>query len=333
MAEAFVDVWRGELIESRHRISVAVVDASGQLRAHAGNGELVAFARSAAKPIQALAVVEDGAADRFDFTAAEVALCCASHSGEPRHVEAARSMLRKIGADEEALACGPHAPLSKTAARQLEESGLSPTRIHNNCSGKHVGMLALARFNGWSLNGYQSAEHPVQERMMQEMVRWTGVASEEIATATDGCGVVTFAVPLVKLAEAFAKFAAAARRADASAARIVQAMVKYPEYVGGTDRFCTELMRVARGRIFVKTGAEGVYCAGVPGAELGIVVKVEDGSARAAEPALGAVLKSLALLSDEEFADLESFVQPDVSNTRGERVGVIRAAIELEPGA
>ncbi len=332
VAETTVEVWRGPMVESRHRVSVAVCDGSGQLRARCGDVDLNIYARSAIKPFQALPLVEDGVADQFNMNAAELALCCASHSGELRHVDAAQSLLRRIGADEEALACGPHAPYHEPSARALREAGQEPTRVHNNCSGKHAGMLALARAHGWPLHGYQSPEHPVQQRMLQEVSRWIGVPPEEIPTAVDGCGVVTFGGSLREFALGFARFASAARRADAGPARIVSAMTQNPEYVGGSGRFCTELMRAAAGRLFLKVGAEGVYLAGAPGAELGIAVKIEDGAQRAAEPALISVLRSLNLLTDDELSGLARFVEPILRNTRNEEVGVIRAALRLEAG-
>jgi L-asparaginase II len=332
VAEATVEVWRGDVVESRHRICIAVCDADGSLRAQSGNVELVVYARSAVKPLQALPLVDDGVADHFGMSLAELALCCASHSGEPRHVDAAQSMLRKIGADEEALACGPHAPFHEPSARVLRESGREPSRVHNNCSGKHAGMLALARHHGWPLAGYHTLEHPVQQRMLSEIARWTDLPSDEIPTAVDGCGVATFAAPILAFAQAFARFAAAARRGDAGPSAIVNAMTRNPEYVGGSGRLCTELMRSAKGRLFVKVGAEGVFLVGAPGAELGIGVKVEDGAQRAAEPALIGVLRALNLLSDDEVADLGRFAEPVLFNTRGEAVGLIRTAVQLEPG-
>jgi len=330
---AVVEVTRGPLVESRHEVSVAVVDAGGRLRARTGDPRLVAYARSAAKPFQALPLVEDGAADGLGVTTAEVAVCCGSHNAEDRHLEAVRSILRRAGADEGALACGPHPPLGVAAARVLAERGREPDRIHNNCSGKHAGMLALARAHGWSLAGYQRPEHPVQERVLRSIARWCEVDADGIQTAVDGCGLPTFALSLAALAGAYARLAAAHRRGEDAPARVVGAMLQHPEYVGGTDRLCTELMRAAGGRIFAKVGAEGVYCAGVPGAELGIALKVHDGAWRAAEPALLATLSALQLLSREEAGALERFAEPAVLNTRGEPVGVVRARVALEAAA
>lgn len=330
MTESQVEVRRGAFVESRHRVNVAVADRDGRLRASSGDAEILIFARSTIKPMQALPLVEDGVADRFDFSDAELAVCCGSHNAEPQHVDLVRSMLRKIGADEDALACGAHAPLGKVAAAQLAGAGVQPGRIHNNCSGKHAGMLALARYHGWPLVGYHEMDHPVQQRMLTEVARWTAIPADEIPLALDGCGIITFGLPLAKLAGAFAAFAAAARRAEAGPTRVVQAMVCNPEYVAGSERLCTDLMRVADGRIFAKVGAEGVYCAGIPGAELGIAIKIDDGATRAAEPALIAVLRILGLLSDEEVAALETYADPVVINTRGEGVGTIRAEIRLQ---
>jgi L-asparaginase II len=330
LAETIVEVWRGSAIESRHRVSVVACDANGRVRAHSGDPELVIFARSAVKPLQALPLLEDGVAERFGFESAEVALACASHSSEPRHIDGVQSMLRKIGAGEEALACGPHAPMHEPSARALRESGAEPTRVHNNCSGKHAGMLGLARTHGWPLAGYHTLEHPVQQRMLSELARWTKIDGDDFTTALDGCGVITFAAPLRAFAAAFARFAAAARRNDSGPAGIVNAMTRNPEYVGGSGRLCTELMRGVKGRLFVKTGAEGVYLVGAPGAELGIGIKVEDGATRASEPALVHVLRGLNLLSDDEMAGLGRFVEPVIRNTRGEAVGVIRASVALE---
>lgn len=327
-----VEVLRGDTVESVHEVSVAVVDAQGRLRASTGEPQRRAFARSAIKAMQALPLIEDGAVAAFGISDEEIALCCASHSGEPRHVELAAQLLQRIGAGEEALACGPHWPFHEGAARALREAGSRPGRLHNNCSGKHAGMLALARFHGWDLAGYQRADHPVQERMLREVSRWTDEPAESIPIGVDGCGVSTFALPLHALARGFARLAAEARRGSPGPSRVVGAMLRHPYLVGGTQRLCTALMECADERIFAKVGAEGVYCAGVPGAELGIALKVHDGATRAAEPALIAVLRGLGLLSAEQEAELSRWASPDVLNTREERVGGVRCRLRLEAG-
>ena len=325
-----VEIWRGDTIESQHRLHIAVFDSGGALRAHSGNPQLVTFARSAIKPLQALPLVDDDVMTRYDLTDAELALACASHSGEARHVEGVRTMLRKIGMGEDDLACGPHEPFNDTSARALRERGESAGRVHNNCSGKHAGMLALAAANGWQSAGYHEHDHPVQQRMLNELTTWCDLREEDVPLAVDGCGVTTFAVPIAGLALAFARLAEGARAHAGSPARVVNAMIRAPEMVAGTGRLCTHMMRVTGGRVFAKVGAEGLYCAGIPGAELGIAIKVEDGAKRAAEPALIAVLHVLGLLTEEEMAALEVFAQPRIFNTRHEPVGEVRANVRLE---
>ncbi len=325
-----VRVWRGTEVESRHRVHVAIVGGDGGIRSFAGDPGLRVFARSAVKPIQAIPLIEDGVADRFGFTASELALCCASHSGEPLHVELAAGMLAKIGAGEDDLACGPHAPFDHAAEEALRAAGREPGRLHNNCSGKHAGMLALARRHDWPLAGYQELEHPVQQRMLAEMARWGGVPLDSIAAGVDGCGVVTFGLPLQSLAAMFASLAAASRGNDGAAARVVQAMLENPDVVAGSGRMCTALIKASRGRVFAKVGAEGVYCAGVPDAGLGIALKVEDGAVRAAEPALLHVLHLLGVLGAEELAALARWSQPEIRNTRMERVGYMDTVIDLQ---
>jgi L-asparaginase II len=329
MTESVVEVVRGAVPESWHRVHVAVVDAGGRLRASAGEPEVATFFRSSSKPFQALPLVEDGAVERFGVTAPELALCCGSHAGTPAHVAAAESILARAGCTADALACGPHAPFDDAARRVLEDAGLAPGRLHNNCSGKHAGMLLLARARGWDTDGYHQLEHPVQGRMLAEVARWTQLPQEAVGVGTDGCGVATFALPLRHMARAYAALAAAVRAGDPGPARVVDAMTAHPEMVAGEGRICTELSRVAEGRVFAKIGAEGVYCVGVPGAELGIALKVEDGAQRAVGPAIIAVLRELDLISEDDLGRLHTFVFPEIVNTRGETVGQLRPRISL----
>lgn len=330
MSAVRVEVTRGGHVESVHEIDLAVVDDRGAEVASAGRPGDPVFSRSAIKPFQALPLVEDGAADRFGLTPEELALCCASHSGEDRHVELARSILGKAGLDESALACGPHMPFGESPSRALRAAGLAPGRIHNNCSGKHAGMLALARAHGWPTEEYQQPGHPVQQRMLDEMARWTGEPRDRIGTGVDGCGVVTFEVPLTALAGAFAGLAAAAERGESGPARILGSMADHPHVVGGTNRLCTRLAEVTEGRVLAKVGAEGVYGAIVPQRALGVALKVRDGARRAAEVGLLAVLDALGLVGSDAMEALRPWARPDVTNTRGERVGEVRAVVELD---
>lgn len=329
MAEQVVEVVRGTVVESIHRVHAAVVDAEGQMRASAGDPERATFIRSAAKPFQALPLIADGAMERFGISLEEIAVVCGSHAGEPRHIAAVTSILRRIGLDGEALACGPHPPFSHAARRELAEAGLEPGRLHNNCSGKHAGMLALARANGWDVSGYHLPEHPVQGRLMVEIGRWMGLPPEAMAMGTDGCAAVTVGMPLRSMALGFARLAQAARLGEREPTYVVGSMMNYPEMVGGSGRLCTDLMNCAAGRLFAKIGAEGVYCVGVPGAELGIAIKIEDGAQRAVGPAILAILRELDLISEDDLGTLLRHAFPEVLDTRGEVVGQVRARLEL----
>ncbi len=329
MSRMRIELVRGAIVESVHEVHVAVVDAEGRLRASAGDPGHTTFLRSAAKPLQAVPIVADGAYQRFGLTRAELALICGSHSGEPRHVRTAQSILRKAGAGPEMLACGSHAPWHRHTREALRERGVEPGRLHNNCSGKHAGMLALARAAGWPSEGYQRAEHPVQARLLREVERWTGRPQAGIALGQDGCGVVCFGLPVREMAFAFARLGSAAREGNPAAAEVVAAMTEHPEMVAGEGRLCTDLMRQVRGRLFAKLGAEGIYCVGVPGAELGIALKVADGNRRAVGAAILSVLAALDLLSDEDLGALERHAFPDVVDTNGVPVGQLRPVPEL----
>jgi L-asparaginase II len=326
---AIVEVTRGGRVESQHRFHVAVAHAERGLVAAAGDPTFVSFVRSAIKMFQALPLVEDGAVERFGLVDEEIAVCTASHNAEPFHVAAARSLLRKAGADESQLACGPHPPMHAGSAERLAAAGEMPGRIHNNCSGKHAGMLALAAHHGWAANGYHRIEHPLQQRVLSTLADWCGTAADAIELGIDGCGLPTFALPLDRVAAGCARFAAAAADHLPASAAIVRAMTSHPEYVAGTGRLCTDVMTRTGGRVFAKVGAEGYYCAGAPAARLGVALKVEDGAKRAAEPALLAVLQALDLIAPADLEALAAYARPLVLNTRSETVGEIVARIAL----
>jgi len=331
-----VEQLRGDLVEAVHDVHAAVLDARGRLVARAGDPDLVTFWRSAAKPIQALPLVEDGVADRFAFTSEELALVCASHSSEPGQVARVRELLGKIGCGERDLLCGPHPPLSEQVARDYATRGVRLTAVYSNCSGKHAGMLALARHHGWPTEFYTRPDHPVQQRCLREVSRWTDVPVAAIRTATDGCGVVCFGIALRAMALAYARLAIAdfgLRIADWKGggsirnpqSAIVQSMMRHPDLIAGEGRPCTELMRAHPGRVVVKVGAEGVYCALLPRDGLGVAIKVADGHALASALALAAVLEQLGLRPRP--ASLTAW---PLLNTRGEPVGELRVNGGLE---
>jgi L-asparaginase II len=324
-----VEAVRGETVESTHRVHIAVVEAGKGLVASAGNPAHHSFVRSAIKMFQVLPFVEGGGLERFGFTTEELALCTASHGGEPHHVAAAHAMLAKAKLTEDALACGPHPPMHGPAAEALRTQGKKPTRIHNNCSGKHAGMLAFTVQQGWVTSGYHRAAHPTQQRILSTVARWMGVDTGDIDQAIDGCGLPTFALPLDAVAEGCARFAAEVADRRPSPSRIFAAMAAHPEYVAGTDRLDTDLIRITGGRLFSKVGAEGFYAVGIPGRRMGIALKVEDGSGRASEPALLAALRLLNVITYQEFEGLARYAHAPILNTRGETVGAIRTRLAM----
>jgi L-asparaginase II len=321
---------RGEVVESRHRVHVAVTDPEGNLVAWAGDPWMVTHFRSAAKPFQALPLVEDGVVEAFGMTDEELALTCGSHGGEEAHVAGARRILEKAGVTEAALELGAHLPMNQEAARALLREGREPLPVHNNCSGKHAGMLALARHHDWPLEGYRLPDHPVQRRMTREMARWTGVPEGEIRPGVDGCGVVSFGVPLRAMARSWAAFAGAAVGGAAGPGAVVRAMAAHPFQVAGTGRLCTRVIAATRGRVLAKVGAEGVYGAASRAARVGVAIKVEDGARRAAEVALVRVLELLGLLDAGAMKALSPFRGPTpVHNTRGEPAAFLEPELDL----
>jgi L-asparaginase II len=326
-----VEVTRGPLVESRHRGAVAVSDVEGRNVLAIGDVAAPVFPRSAVKALQAIALVEQGAADRYGFDDEALALACASHSGEPAHVAGVERMLAKAGLDASALRCGAHWPISQSAAYALARSGTA-SALHNNCSGKHAGFLCLACAMGADTADYFRPEHPVQRQVRAVLEDFTGVALGENVCAIDGCSVPTWAVPLRKLAHGFAKFGTGhdlSPARAAAAARLRRACAAKPWFVAGTGRFCTEIMEPFGERAFVKTGAEGVYCAALPRQGLGIAIKCDDGAARAAQAIMAAMIARFVPLDAGERAALDPLMQPTLRNWNGFEIGAIRTTNAL----
>lgn len=323
--ELLVEVTRGDAVESRHYGHVAVVDADGRVVFSLGDPDFPTYPRSSLKPLQALAGIARGTADRFNFTDAEIAVTCASHSAEPRHIEAVARILAKIAATEDDLRCGPHQVPYIPTRNQLIREGREPTRIYNNCSGKHSGMLALARMLGAPLAGYWEADHPVQQQIQRVLHEAAGTDLDHLTWGVDGCGVPTYRMPLSHLALGFARLATPERLGEDQAAgeRIVKAMNAEPEMVRGEGGFDSVLMRAVPGLVISKGGAEGCHAIGVVGAGLGLAVKVEDGSARPLEPVVLAVLRRLGILPDPLPEKLQPLLRPVVLNTRDVPVGEV----------
>ncbi|MEZ2132566.1 MULTISPECIES: asparaginase [unclassified Sinorhizobium] len=327
-----VEVTRGSLVESRHRGMVAVVDGDGKLVFSLGDIEAGVFPRSACKAMQALPLVESGAADAYGFGDKELALACASHSGEDEHVALAASMLARAGHDVEALECGAHWSSSQKTLIHQARTLDKPTALHNNCSGKHAGFICSCCHQSIDPKGYVGYEHPLQREIRATMASLTGAVLAHDNCGTDGCSIPTYAVPLRSLALGFAKMTTGVglepARASASR-RLIDACMAEPFFVAGTGRSCTALMRVAPGRIFSKTGAEGVFCAAVPEKGIAIALKCEDGTTRAAEAMVAATLARFFRDEPEIHFGLMAMANKALHNWNGIHVGDIRVSETL----
>ncbi|ANK80794.1 MAG: hypothetical protein TEF_08270 [Rhizobiales bacterium NRL2] len=325
---------RGGAVESRHRVHAVVAGPDGDLVSVHGEAGLVAFPRSSLKAMQALSFVETGAADRFECSPVELALACASHEGEDMHADAVGAWLARMGLDPSALACGPQWPRREADMARMIRDGGQPGRVHNNCSGKHAGMLATALHMGESLEGYADRAHPVQRRVFDTVSAMTGMDLSGAPVGIDGCSAPNPALPLGVMAVAAARFAEAdpARLGDVRAAacrRLQAAMAAAPEMVGGTGRVDTDLIRAFAGRVFSKTGAEGVYFIYMPEKRLGAVLKAEDGAPRASAAAIWNVLAELGLLDGQAEAALRRHCRPDIRNWDGLVTGRVAEASEV----
>jgi len=320
---------RGDVIENRHRGAIAVCDPLGRLVHGWGDTDALVYPRSAIKALQALPLVESGAADHFRLGDAELALACSSHNAELAHTEAIHDWLTRIGLGDDALECGAHPPLHDKTAAALLINHVSPGRIHNNCSGKHTGMLTTARFLGEAIHGYIEREHPAQQRWFDALGEMADLDMRKLPWSYDGCGIPVIAMPLRSMATAFARVAApddlgAAR--GGAIARITAAIAANPFMIAGTGRLCTEIMELTGRRIIVKTGADGVFTAALPEQGLGIALKIDDGTREAAEVTVLAVLEHLGALHADDLEALAMRRRVPITNTRGVLTGYREAA-------
>ena len=327
------EVVRGSAVESTHFGAVAVVDRRGHLVRSAGDPNTLTFTRSALKPLQALPFSAQGGIERFGFSATQVALMCASHSGEPRHVAAVADMLGRCGCGETDLQCGSHAPGYYDA---LGEVPPAPpyTPLAHNCSGKHAGMLAYCVQHGHAKADYLAYEHPLQRSIRRAVACFTGVAEEDLVPGIDGCSAPNYAVPLAALATAFARLAGADVDPDYGTAprRLADAMVAHPEMVSGERRSDLALMQAGRGDWVTKIGAEGVQAIGIRSHGLGIALKVADGQKRGLYPAIVAVLEQLGVVDGSARVALASWGRREVRNYRGTVTGEVRPVVVLGSG-
>jgi L-asparaginase II len=335
-AETLTHVVRGETVESIHRGHIVVMDGDKNILASLGDPGTVTFFRSACKALQALPFIVSGGADRFGYTEDEIALACASHSGEPMHVRVAASMLRKAGYSERDLRCGTHLPFSEAEGERMLREGEKPTQLHNNCSGKHAAMLAFAKHIGADPADYESNDNPVQQQILKTVGQFAELPVTEIHLGVDGCAAPNFAMPIAAMARCFANlidppdsFGDEVKRA---CSRIISAMTNYPELIGGTERLDTLLMKAAPGRLVSKVGAEGVWLCGVLPNEkyptgLAIALKIEDGDDKRARPVVAVdLLRKLGVLSNNDLAELSPM---PIKNRRGDLVGRVTSTCEL----
>lgn len=327
-----VEVLRGDVVESRHRGAFVVVDADGVEVMAMGEIEEPIFPRSAVKALQALPLVESGIADRYGLGADEIALCCASHSGEPVHAEASASMLKKAGRDSSCLECGAHWPMFDSAARALAVSGGVPTALHNNCSGKHAGFICLACGLDEDPAGYIGADHRVQREVRGALQEMTGAAHREDMRGIDGCSIPTYATPLASLALGFARFGSGVgmgRDRARAAERIRACVAAHPYMVAGTGRFDTVLMSALGSRAFTKTGAEAVFCGALPEFGFGIALKIEDGGTRASEAVMASLIRHFLKPEGHAGEVVARLAGASMRNWNGIGVGRVRVVDAL----
>ena len=324
-----VEVTRDPRVESRHRAAIAVVDAAGRRRAAIGDVDEPIFPRSAVKALQALVLVESGAADRYGFGDAELALACAAHAGDPRHVETAARMLAAVGRGEADLECGPQWPLDREAANALVRAGEQPTALHNNCSGKHAGFIAAARHLGFDTKGYIAPDHPVQRQVTAVLAAMTGADLGPHVRGVDGCSIPAYAIPLANLAQAFARFVTGeglSSSRNRAAITLRSACAKQPHMIAGKGRFCTMTTAQFGERVFVKVGGEGVFCAGFPDLGLGVALKCDDGAKRAAEAMMSAVTAAFVAMPG---ATRRAYARTQLTSRVGRNIGEIRVVDTL----
>lgn len=335
-SEILAKVIRGETVESVHRGHLLIVDGLGNEIVNIGDAETVCFIRSSAKPFQAIPFLTSGAAERFGFLDKEIALACASHSGEEMHTTLAAKMLEKIGLSEADLRCGAHFPFSEKRAAEMMRNGETPTQLHNNCSGKHAAMLAFAKHTNADLATYEKIENPIQQKILEAVSIFTETPKDEIPLAVDGCCAPNFALSVRAMAKSFLKLVFPPKDFDEelreACRRIISAMLLYPELVGGTERLDTMLMQAARGKFISKIGAEGVWLCGVLPCEkypkgLGISMKIEDGDDKRARAVISTeVLRQLGIFKAETLAEISPL---PILNRRGDTVGKVVADLKI----
>ncbi|MEE2994508.1 MAG: asparaginase [Gemmatimonadota bacterium] len=333
MDNIVVRTWRGEVIEGVFRAHIAVVNTEGRLLCSVGDPSYTTYWRSSSKPLQALPLIESGAADEYHFTEEEIAVTCASHSGEDFHTDAVGSILHKAGLSEDDLQCGAH-EIDRSLHRRELAPEQPPQRIHSNCSGKHSGMLTTSKKMGWPTVTYRDPEHPLQRLNRQNLAELSAYPSEDIRIGIDGCGVPVFSMPIQNMAHAFSKLAKPDGLSDERAqalSRLRDAMMTYPHMIAGSRRFDSDLMREADGTVVCKGGAAALHCLGLPDQGIGLAIKIEDMDVSIIPAIAMAVLRQLDGLTEEVASKLDGYASfPSVKNTRDEVVGKMEMTLQLD---
>jgi len=328
-----VNLWRGNAIESRHRGAVAVVQSDGQLILSMGEVMHHIFPRSAIKFLQTVPLIESGAIEHYALTDEHIALACASHNGEEVHCELISNWLETIGLDANNLECGATLPMHLPTQYELLARGEGPTRVHHNCSGKHLGLLTTCLHLGDNTNDYRLYRHNAQRRWFEVIESMGSSRVMQLPWGYDGCGIPCLAMPLQRLALAMARFSDGAGQdatRTAAISRIQAAVSAHPYLVAGKERLCTEIMARLAPRILVKVGAEGCYTACIPEQGLGIAIKMDDGQDRGARVVLGAVLRVLGVLGNDIAEELEEYISPALTNSRGDAIGRAESSSEWQ---
>lgn len=333
MVTSLIEITRGKIVESIHYGDVAVVDSEGKLLYYCGNPQKITYIRSAAKPLQTLNVILSGAHIAYNFLQEEIAIMCASHYAEPFHLLTVESILRKIGLNKDAVLCGKATSLSYNYALQLAYQRVAINQLYSDCSGKHAGMLAVCKYMNYTLPNYLSPEHPCQQDILKHLAYVCDYPAAKIAIGIDGCSAPVHALPLFNMALGYARFTntGVLSKEYADACEIIfNAMNAAPQMVSGTDGFCTRLIASTKNTLIGKVGAEGIYCVGIKNKNIGIAIKIHDGSMKVLPPVVLQILDQLGFLDTDMKNELHNFIEMDNTNDIGTVVGKIKAVFELK---
>ncbi len=325
MNPILVELRRADVLESFHRGVICVVDENNQIVFSKGDVKQVCYPRSAMKFFQHIPLITSGIFDSYGFTNEQLAVMCGSHNGEAAHTEVVNTILETIKLNESNLKCGAQPPSLKKDYHQLIRDNKEPQPIHNNCSGKHAGFLAWSSFNNQDLDSYLSPQHPLQQEIRNVVAQFYELSPDQLLLGMDGCSAPTFAMPVFNQAVAFKNLVSAPSHFDDktkdAAKRIVSAVTQFPEMVAGTQRYCTDLMRITQGRIVGKTGADGVYCISIPEKKWGIAIKIDDGKMGPQYQVAQELLEKLGLITQEEVAELDKYREFEMKNFAGNITG------------